>query len=83
MHNVYSGIIAGIYTTNSAEATAHCLKSSHANIVVVDDSKQMEKVRKYWKDLPELKVAIQINGPFEPYMKTEDGYYTVRYISSI
>lgn len=69
------GIVAGIYTTNSAEAVMHVLKDSRANIVVVDDSKQMEKIHQIKDKLPHLKAAIQIQEPYLPFMKKEDGYY--------
>lgn len=74
------GITAGIYTTNSAEAVFHVLQSSHANIVVVDDAKQMEKIREIRHRLPLLKAAIQIQAPYESYVKREDGYYRVTYL---
>lgn len=66
-----------MYTTNSAEAVFHVLESSSANIVVVDDTKQMDKIREIKHRLPHLKAAIQLYGPFEPYVKREDGYYRV------
>lgn len=69
------GIVAGIYTTNSPEAVYHVLHSSHANIVIVDDSKQMEKIRQIRHRLPLLKAAVQIDAPYEPWVKREDGYY--------
>lgn len=66
-----------MYTTNSAEAVYHVLESSKANIVVVDDTKQMDKIKEIKQRLPHLKAAIQLCGPYEPYMKREDGYYRV------
>lgn len=71
------GVIAGIYTTNSAEAVLHVLENSHAQIVVVDDAKQMEKIHAIKDKLPNLKAAIQIQEPYAPFMKKEDGYYRV------
>lgn len=70
-------MVAGIYTTNSADAVYHVLSSSDAQIVVVDDSKQMEKIREIKHRLPNLKAAIQLYGPYEPYVKRDDGYYRV------
>lgn len=72
-----SGLAAGVYTTNSPEAVFHVLHSSNANIVVVDDTKQMDKIKEIKHRLPNLKAAIQLYGPYEPYMKREDGYYRV------
>ncbi|XP_050088160.1 very long-chain-fatty-acid--CoA ligase bubblegum [Anopheles aquasalis] len=69
------GIIAGVYTTNSAESVQHVLESSRAQIVVVDDAKQMEKVRSIRPNLPLLKTVIQTMPPYAPYVKREDGYY--------
>uniref|UniRef100_T1PHA0 long-chain-fatty-acid--CoA ligase n=1 Tax=Musca domestica TaxID=7370 RepID=T1PHA0_MUSDO len=69
------GVIAGIYTTNSPEACMHVLEDSHAQIVVVDDAKQMEKIHAIKDKLPNLKAAIQIQEPYAPFMKKEDGYY--------
>uniref|UniRef100_A0A2M4A0Z1 long-chain-fatty-acid--CoA ligase n=1 Tax=Anopheles triannulatus TaxID=58253 RepID=A0A2M4A0Z1_9DIPT len=69
------GIIAGVYTTNSPESVQHVLESSRAQIVVVDDAKQMEKVRSIRQNLPLLKTVIQTLPPYAPYVKREDGYY--------
>lgn len=76
-HFFYSGLAAGVYTTNSAEAVYHVLESSNANIVIVDDTKQMDKIKEIKHRLPHLKAAIQLYGPYEPYVKREDGYYRV------
>lgn len=69
------GIVAGVYTTNSAESVFHVLESSRTNIVVVDDSKQMDKIKAIRHRLPHLKAAIQTQPPYAPYVKREDGYY--------
>lgn len=74
---IFSGLAAGVYTTNSPDAVYHVLESSNANIVVVDDTKQMDKIKEIKHRLPNLKAAIQLYGPYEPYMKREDGYYRV------
>lgn len=71
------GLVAGVYTTNSPEAVYHVLHSSNANIVVVDDTKQMDKIKEIRHRLPNLKAAIQLYGPYEPYVKRDDGYYRV------
>lgn len=78
-YSIYSGLAAGVYTTNSSEAVFHVLESSNANIVVVDDTKQMDKIKEIKHRLPNLKAAIQLYGPYEPYVKREDGYYRVRF----
>lgn len=69
------GISAGVYTTNSAEACYHILHDSKANIVVVDDSKQCQKILKIKDKLPHLKVVIQIQEPYEPFMVKDNGFY--------
>lgn len=77
------GVIAGIYTTNSADAVFHVLENSHAEIVIVDDSKQMEKIQSIKDKLPNLKACIQIQEPYAPFMKKEDGYYRWSEIESM
>ncbi|SPP82501.1 very long-chain-fatty-acid--CoA ligase bubblegum [Drosophila guanche] len=77
------GIIAGIYTTNSADAVLHVLENSQAQIVVVDDAKQMEKIHSIRDKLPHLKAAVQIQEPYAPYLKKEDGYYRWSEIESM
>lgn len=80
---VCSGLVAGIYTTNSADAVFHVLESSKAQIVIVDDSKQMDKIREIRGKLTHLKAAVQLYGPYEPYVKRDDGYYRVSLIKII
>lgn len=53
----------------------HVLRSSHANIVIVDDAKQMAKIRQIRAELPLLKAAVQTHGPFDEYVNGQDGYY--------
>lgn len=69
------GILAGVYTTNSVDAVHHVLESSRANIVIVDDSKQMDKIREIKDKLPHLKAVIQTLPPYAPFVKKVDGYY--------
>ncbi|XP_003492113.1 very long-chain-fatty-acid--CoA ligase bubblegum isoform X1 [Bombus impatiens] len=60
---IYAGGIAvGIYTTNTPDACQHCLQTSQANIVVVEDSKQLEKILQIRHNLPHLKAIIQYTG---------------------
>lgn len=77
------GIITGIYTTNSPEAIFHILNTSQSRILVVDDSKQMQKIRQIWSRLPNLKTVVQINGPFETDIGIGDGYYKVSFSCEI
>lgn len=69
------GVIAGVYTTNSVEACRHILATGKVNIVVVDDTKQMDKIRELKDQLPNLKAVIQTCSPYATYVKKSDGYY--------
>ncbi|KAK2580670.1 hypothetical protein KPH14_007772 [Odynerus spinipes] len=63
MASIYAGgFAAGIYTTNSPEACQYCAESSQSNIIVVDDSKQLDKILEIKKNLPQLKAIIQYEG---------------------
>ncbi|XP_043265551.1 very long-chain-fatty-acid--CoA ligase bubblegum isoform X1 [Colletes gigas] len=56
---IYAGGFAvGVYTTNSPEACKHCAETSQANIIVVEDKKQLDKILQIRKDLPQLKAII-------------------------
>ena len=73
--DLFSGIIAGVYTTNSVDSCMHILESSKANIVVVDDAKQMEKIHAIKDKLPHLKAVVQTRSPYAQYVKKADGYW--------
>jgi long-subunit acyl-CoA synthetase (AMP-forming) len=62
MFGFYRGFAAGIYTTNSPEACQYCAESSRANIIVVEDEKQLEKILQIKNNLPKLKAIIQYDG---------------------
>ncbi|XP_028156254.1 long-chain-fatty-acid--CoA ligase ACSBG2 isoform X2 [Ostrinia furnacalis] len=59
------GFAAGIYTTNSPEACFHCLMSSRANICVVQDKKQLDKILQIRSRLPHLKAIVQWEAPID------------------
>ncbi|XP_030033361.2 long-chain-fatty-acid--CoA ligase ACSBG2 isoform X2 [Manduca sexta] len=59
------GYAAGIYTTNSADACYHCLESSRANICVVQDKKQLDKILSVRNKLANLKAIVQWEGPVD------------------
>jgi len=42
--SLYSGLSTGIYTTNSPEACCYILEDSKANIAVVEDQTQLNKI---------------------------------------
>ncbi|PSN55893.1 Long-chain-fatty-acid--CoA ligase ACSBG2 [Blattella germanica] len=56
------GFAAGIYTTNSPEACHYCAERSRANIIVVEDKKQLDKILEIKDRLPELKAIVQYHG---------------------
>lgn len=60
------GYVAGVYTTNSAESCFYCLESSRANVVLVQDRKQLAKILEYRAKLPLLKAIIQWEGTVDP-----------------
>ena len=41
---IYRGLSTGIYTTNSPEACYYILENCKANIVVVENQKQLDKI---------------------------------------
>lgn len=59
---IFSGIAAGIYTTNSPDACLHCLQVSRANICVVEDDIQLQKILSIRDQLPKLKAIVQYTG---------------------
>ncbi|XP_032089213.1 long-chain-fatty-acid--CoA ligase ACSBG1-like [Thamnophis elegans] len=52
------GIVSGIYTTNSPEACHYIADDSRANIVVVENQKQLDKIMQIWDRLPYLKAVV-------------------------
>lgn len=72
MQCIFRGVITGIYTTNSVDSTHYVLERSGATIVVVDDAKQMDKVREIKKRMPHLKIVIQTR---EPFAESTEGFY--------
>ncbi|XP_018348118.1 PREDICTED: long-chain-fatty-acid--CoA ligase ACSBG2-like [Trachymyrmex septentrionalis] len=60
---IYAGGIAtGIYITNSPEACQYCAEYSRANIIVVEDEKQLRKILQIKHNLTYLKAIIQYDG---------------------
>lgn len=65
------GLTAGIYTTNSVDATRYVAEHSRANIMVVEDEEQREKIDTVWDRLPELQAVVQYTGnPTAPGVKS-------------
>jgi len=59
---ISGGLTTGIYATNSVEATAYVARHSRANIMVLEDQEQLEKIQASSESLPELKHIIQYSG---------------------
>ncbi|XP_056637858.1 very long-chain-fatty-acid--CoA ligase bubblegum-like isoform X2 [Diorhabda sublineata] len=56
------GVSVGIYTTNSPKACHYCADNSKANIIVVEDEKQLAKILEVRSQLPKLKAIVQYSG---------------------
>ena len=56
------GIATGIYATNSPQACKYIAKDCKANIIVVEDDKQLQKFLPMVSELPDLKAIIQYDG---------------------
>lgn len=56
------GFSSGIYTTNSAEACKYIAENCRANILIVEDEKQLEKILQIKDELPHLKKIVQYIG---------------------
>merc|ERR1719318_1791205 len=59
---IAGGLTAGIYTTNSIDATRYVAEHSRANIMVVEDEEQYAKIEAIWERLPELQSVVQYTG---------------------
>ncbi|XP_041465614.1 long-chain-fatty-acid--CoA ligase ACSBG2-like isoform X2 [Lytechinus variegatus] len=59
------GFGVGIYTTNSPEACQYVAGNCKANIIVVENSKQLQKILKVWDQLPHLKAVVQYTGKLD------------------
>ncbi|MBN3315592.1 ACBG2 ligase, partial [Atractosteus spatula] len=53
------GFAVGIYTTNSPEACQYVVENSKANILVVENHKQLQKILQIQDKLPRLKAIVQ------------------------
>ncbi|KAM4040020.1 long-chain-fatty-acid--CoA ligase ACSBG1 isoform 2-T2 [Anomaloglossus baeobatrachus] len=66
------GITTGIYTTNSPEACHYVANDCRANVIVVENHKQLEKILQIWEKLPHLKAVVQYKGSLQ--VKRSDLY---------
>ncbi|NWI48927.1 ACBG2 ligase, partial [Calyptomena viridis] len=53
------GFAVGIYTTNSPEACHYVAESCSANVIVVENHKQLQKILEVENKLPHLKAIVQ------------------------
>ncbi|CAM9775117.1 unnamed protein product [Bubo scandiacus] len=53
------GFAVGIYTTNSPEACCYVAESCSANVLVVENHKQLQKILEIQDKLPHLKAIVQ------------------------
>lgn len=58
------------------ESCLHILATSSANILIVDDATQMEKIHVIKDKLPHLKAVVQSFPPYAQYVKKSDGYWS-------
>ena len=56
------GISCGIYTTNYPHVCKYIAELSRANILVVEDEKQLDKILAVRSELPHLKAIVQYLG---------------------
>ncbi|KAL8565267.1 hypothetical protein ACOMHN_001165 [Nucella lapillus] len=56
------GLATGIYTTNSSEACQYVAESCQANVIVVENHQQLQKILKVRDRLPHLKAIVQYTG---------------------
>ncbi|XP_051979279.1 long-chain-fatty-acid--CoA ligase ACSBG1-like [Xyrauchen texanus] len=56
------GIMTGIYATNSPDACCYVARDSRANIIVVENQKQLDKILQVQDELPHFKAIVQYSG---------------------
>jgi long-chain acyl-CoA synthetase len=56
------GAAAGIYTSNSPGEVKYILEHAEANIVLLEDQEQWEKVRQVRHELPDLSCVVMMKG---------------------
>ncbi|XP_062402556.1 long-chain-fatty-acid--CoA ligase ACSBG1 [Sardina pilchardus] len=59
------GIMTGIYATNSPEACHYVASDSKADIIVVENQKQLDKILQIKEQLPHLKAIVQYSEPLQ------------------
>ncbi|XP_041856454.1 long-chain-fatty-acid--CoA ligase ACSBG2-like [Melanotaenia boesemani] len=67
------GLAVGIYTTNSPEACQYVAANCEANVLIVENQKQLDKILQVKDQLPHLKAIVQYKGELqqkEPFLYT-------------
>lgn len=59
------GLAVGIYATNSPEACQYVAENCKANILVVENEKQLAKILQVQDQLPHVKAIVQYSGELE------------------
>uniref|UniRef100_A0A1A8FR36 long-chain-fatty-acid--CoA ligase n=1 Tax=Nothobranchius korthausae TaxID=1143690 RepID=A0A1A8FR36_9TELE len=59
------GLATGIYTTNSPEACQYVAANCEADVLVVENQKQLDKILKVKGQLPHLKAIVQYKGELQ------------------
>ncbi|XP_067841253.1 long-chain-fatty-acid--CoA ligase ACSBG2-like isoform X2 [Heptranchias perlo] len=59
------GLAVGIYTTNSPEACKYVAHNCEANVLVVENHKQLQKILEIRSQLPQLKAIVQYKDELE------------------
>ena len=77
-HISCSGFAVGIYSTNSPEACHYVADDSEANICVVENDAQLQKILQVRDRLPHLRAIIQYRGQLS---KRYPNVYTVSIMS--
>ena len=63
MAAIHAGAFAGgMYQTNTAEACRYIARDSRANIIVVGDTVQLEKILSIRSELPDLRAVVLFEG---------------------
>uniref|UniRef100_A0A673C998 long-chain-fatty-acid--CoA ligase n=1 Tax=Sphaeramia orbicularis TaxID=375764 RepID=A0A673C998_9TELE len=59
------GLATGIYATNSPEACQYVAHNCEANVLVVEDNRQLQKILQVKDQLPHLKAIVQYKGELQ------------------
>ncbi|KAM6930856.1 long-chain-fatty-acid--CoA ligase ACSBG2-like [Xenentodon cancila] len=71
------GLATGIYTTNSSEACQYVAANCEANVLVVENQKQLDKILQVKDQLRHLKAIVQYRGELqqkEPFLYTWEDF---------